>query len=134
MGAIDTAIKSEIVRLSKREARKLSVPLRSAIKSLKKRDAELKARISSLEGQLQGMRAKERLSETASKAASGEVKGRLSPRLIRALRKRLGLPRQGFAKLVGASSGSVFLWESGKITPRPEMKAKIMSFRGMGRR
>ena len=134
MGAIGSAIKAEIVRLSRREARKLTAPLRASNLRLKKRIIGLSTRINSLEQQIQRMQAKEKLTETNAKAASGQVTGRLSPGLIRALRKRLGLPRHEFAKLIGVSTGSVFGWETGKVSPRAEVRAKIMAFRGMGRR
>lgn len=37
---------------------------------------------------------------------------------IRAARKRAGLSRLAFAKKLGVSPGSVYLWESGRATPR----------------
>jgi DNA-binding transcriptional regulator YiaG len=134
MGAIDTAIKSEIVRLAKREARKLATPLREELRRLKKRDAERKAEIASLEEKIRKVQAKERLVETTSRAAGGEVKGRLSPRLIKSLRTKLGLSQSGFATLLEVSTLTIGNWEHGKANPRPEMRAKILSFRGMGRR
>jgi DNA-binding transcriptional regulator YiaG len=134
MGAVETSIKAEIVRLAKREARKLVAPLREELKRLKNRDAERKAQVAGLEEKIRRLEAGRRLAETTSKAATGEVKGRLSPRLIKSLRTKLGLSQSGFARLIEVSAISVGQWERGKMNPRPETRAKILSFRGMRRR
>ncbi len=134
MGNIEQTIRMEIVRLAKREARKLTEPLRGEVKRLKKRTVEQKAQLSALERKLDGMQAGARLKEKTAQAASGEVKGRLSPRLIKALRKRLKLSQQQFAGLLGVSAITIGNWEKGKSAPRPELKAKVLSLRGMGRR
>jgi DNA-binding transcriptional regulator YiaG len=52
---------------------------------------------------------------------------------VAALRGRLGLSREKFAKLVGASVGSVVNWERGTV-PRNEQKAKILGLRKLGTR
>lgn len=134
MGAVESSIKAEIVRLAKREGRKLVAPLRDELRRLKNRDAERKTQVAGLVEQIRKFQAKERLAETTTKVAAGEVTGRLSPRLIRLLRTKLGLPQGKFAGLLGVSIGSVVNWESGKMNPRPEMRTKILSFRGMKRR
>jgi DNA-binding transcriptional regulator YiaG len=108
--------------------------LREELKRIKARDAERKTRMAALEERIRRLEAGRRLAETASKAAAGEVKGRLSPRLIKSLRTKLGLSQSGFAKLLAVSPITVGQWERGKMNPRPEMRAKILSFRGMGRR
>lgn len=134
MGVVERAIREEIVRLARRETRKLTEPLREEVKRLKKRTVEQKALIGALERKLDGMQASSRLKEKTAQAASGAVKGRLSPRLIRVLRKRLKLSQQQFAKLLGVSAITIGNWEKGKSAPRPELKAKVLSLRGMGRR
>lgn len=83
---------------------------------------------------MQKAEAKQRLEASTSKAAAGEVSGRLSPRLVKSLRTKLGLPQGKFASLLGVSLGSVVNWELGKMKPRPDMRTKILSYRGLGRR
>lgn len=134
MGTIERAIREEVVRLSRREARKLTEPLREEVRRLKKRTVEQKALLGALERKLDGMQAGARLKEKTAQAASGAVKGRLSPRLIRVLRKRLKLSQQQFAQLLGVSAITIGSWEKGKSAPRPELKARVLSLRGMGRR
>jgi DNA-binding transcriptional regulator YiaG len=43
---------------------------------------------------------------------------RMDGRSIRAVRARLGLSREKFAKRVGVSPSMIFLWESGRSSPR----------------
>jgi len=59
---------------------------------------------------------------------------RMSPRLIRTLRKRLGISQADLAKLVGVSTVAVGTWESGRSRPRAESKARIAALRSVGRR
>ena len=59
---------------------------------------------------------------------------RLSPRLIRVGRARLGLSREGFAKLVGVSAGAVVAWEGGHSKPREEARKALIAVRKLGKR
>ena len=58
----------------------------------------------------------------------------MTPRLIRALRSRLGISQAELAKLVGVSTVAVGQWESGRSRPRAESKARIAALRSLGRR
>ena len=49
-------------------------------------------------------------------------------------RKRLGLSAADFGLLVGASSQSVYAWESGKSKPGREYLPAIAALRGIGTR
>jgi DNA-binding transcriptional regulator YiaG len=56
-----------------------------------------------------------------SKATPEEVKkSRFSPRLIRSLRKQLGISQKELAILTEVSVGTVHFWESGKFMPKEE--------------
>jgi len=50
---------------------------------------------------------------------------RWAPKLIAALRTRMGLNKAKFAKLVGVSARSLMLWEKGKVTPGDENRARL---------
>jgi len=134
MANIDAIIKSEITRLAKREARKLVIPLREEIKRLKKHDIERRRQLDTLATRLQQQQAQDHLKTKTAQAATGEIKGRLSPKLIRSLRKKLGISQGAFAKLLGVSLITIGNWEKGKSMPKSEMRAKILSFRGMKKR
>lgn len=49
-------------------------------------------------------------------------------------RKRLGLSAHDFGLLVGATGQSVYQWEQGKATPRPQNLAAIAALRGVGKK
>ena len=51
---------------------------------------------------------------------------------IRALRSRLGMTRQQFARLVGVSPGSIFGWETGRTVPRGRSTGRVLEVRKMG--
>lgn len=134
MGTIDNIIKAEIIRLAKREARKLTSPLREEIKRLKKHDVERRRQLDMLAMRLQQQQAQDHLKTKTAQAATGEIKGRMSPKLIKSLRKKLGISQGALAQLLSVSTVTIGSWEKGKSAPKPAMKAKLLSFRGMKRR
>jgi DNA-binding transcriptional regulator YiaG len=135
MGKVEGIIKSEIVRLAKREVRKISVPVGRDIRALKITVSRLRKTVSALE-RFAALQQKEMEKEGVSlKATPEEVKmSRFSPRLIRSLRKHLGLSQKEMATLAGVTIGAVYQWESGKFEPRGEKKAVLVALRKLGRR
>jgi DNA-binding transcriptional regulator YiaG len=61
-------------------------------------------------------------------------KSRFSPRLVRSLRKHLGISQKELAILCGVTVGAVHMWESGKFRPKDEKKALIVGLRKLNRR
>jgi len=135
MGKVEGIIKSEIVRLAKREVRKISIPVGRDIRALKITVSQLRKTVSALE-RFAALQQKEMEKEGVSlKATPEEVKmSRFSPRLIRSLRKHLGLSQKEMATLAGVTIGAVYQWESGKFEPRGEKKAVLVALRKLGRR
>ena len=135
MGILETTIKSEIVRLAKRELKRVTVPLRRDVRSLKMTVSQLRKTLSGLE-RLAARRGSELLGEKAKLAASPEEleKARFSPRLILALRKRLGITQKDLATLAGVTVGAIFQWEKGMFDPRDDKKAVLVALRKLGRR
>ena len=68
-------------------------------------------------------------------AASPEEvkKARFSPRLLRSLRKSLGITQKELAVLAGVTVGAVHLWEKGKFRPKDEKMAVLLGLRKLGR-
>jgi len=102
----------------------------------------LRRRMSELEQEvhdLKAARAQEQV-QTKIRTAAETVAGaqaaavRVSPRLIRALRNRLGISQADLARLVGVSTVAVGQWESGRSRPRSASKARIAALRSVGRR
>jgi DNA-binding transcriptional regulator YiaG len=135
MGKVEGIIKSEIVRLAKREVRKISVPLGRDVRTLKATVSLLRKTVSEL-GRFAALQQKEmEKGGVPLKATPEEVKvSRFSPRLIRSLRERLGLSQKEMATLAGVTIGAVYQWESGKFDPRDEKKAVIVALRKLGKR
>ncbi|NNN05529.1 MAG: helix-turn-helix domain-containing protein [Elusimicrobia bacterium] len=133
---IGRLFKDEILKLSRRVVRREAASLRKDVAALKRQAAAGKRELAALRrdnaGLIEDLRA--RLSAPPAAPAKDARQARLSPRLIRALRARLGLPREAFAKLVGVSAGAIITWESGKSKPREAAKAALVALRGLGRR
>jgi DNA-binding transcriptional regulator YiaG len=135
MGKFEGIIKSEIVRLAKREVRKALVPLGRDVRLLKDTVSQIRKAVLLLErlaAQQQKELAKRRI---PLEATPEEVKkSRFSPRLIRSLRKSLGISQKELAILSGVTVGAVHMWESGKFRPKDEKKALMVGLRKLGRR
>jgi DNA-binding transcriptional regulator YiaG len=135
MGKLDTILKSEIVRLSKREMRKVTVPLGRDVRSLKSTVSQLRKTVSLLE-RFAVRQQSEMASERSKLQADAEEvrKARFSPRLIRLLRKRLAITQRELAALAGVTVGAIYQWEQGLFEPRDDKKKALVALRKLGRR
>jgi len=135
MGKFEGIIKSEIVRLAKREMRKISVPLGRDVWSLKSAVSQLRKAVLTLERITAQQQKELEKGEMPLHAAPEEVKvSRFSPRLIRSLRGHLGITQKELAILTGVTVGAVHLWESGQFKPSEKKKAVMVALRKLGRR
>jgi DNA-binding transcriptional regulator YiaG len=135
MARFETIIKSEIVRLARREVRKISVPLGRDVRSLKGTVSQLRKAVLTLQRITSQQQKQLEKGEMPLQAAPEEVKvSRFSPRLIRSLRGHLGITQKELALLTGVTVGAVHLWESGQFKPSEKKKAVIVALRKLGRR
>jgi DNA-binding transcriptional regulator YiaG len=111
------------------------VPVKRDIRSLKKTVSQLRKTVLALE-QFADRQRKQLAQEEAQLTALPDTvkKSRFSPRLIRALRKRLGLSQRELAILSGVTVGAVHQWETGKFIPKEEKKGVLVALRKLGRR
>jgi len=132
MGKIEGMLKSEILRLAKRETKKAFVPLRKELRVLKGTFSQLRKMVDDLQ-HLVARQTKEAEAEKAEMAVPvAPAKGtKFPPRLIRALRKRLGLTQRQLARLANVTVGAVYQWESGKFEPREDKKTFLAGLRKM---
>ncbi len=135
MGKLEGMIKSEIVRLAKREIRKFSVPLGRDVRFLKNTVSQLRKTVLAL-GRLTAQQQKELGTGKARLEADPEEvkKSRFSPRLIQSLRKRLGVTQKEMANLAGVTVGAIYQWEKGIFEPRGRKKGTLVALRKLGRR
>lgn len=135
MAKIESAIKSEIQRLARREIRATFIPLRREVRSMRLRISTHSKNFSVLD-----RLAKEQLLQVEKKglkleATPEEVKAsRLTPDRIRGLRKKLGISMRELGVLTGSSLGAVLSWEKGKFKPRGDKKVALVALRKMRKR
>ena len=135
MGKLEGMIKSEIVRLAKRETRKITLPLSRDFRTLKGVFSQLRKSVLTLE-KLAARQEKEfQKGKIPFEAPLDEVKkSRFSPRLIRNLRERLGITQKEMATLAGVTVGAIYQWEQGIFEPRGKKKGILVALRKLGRR
>jgi len=134
MGKLEASIKTEIMRLAKRELHKVSVPLKRDVRSLKVTVSQLRKAVLPLERFAADRQKELAKREIRLEATPEEVKkSRFSLRLLKALRKRLGITQKELAILVGVTVGAAHQWETGKFTPKPEKKAALAALRKLRR-
>jgi len=135
MGKFEGIIKDEIVRLAKREVRKVSVPLAKDVWLLKSTLWKLRKTVSALERSASRQASELRKEKVLLEATPEEVKtSRFSPRLIRSLRRHLGITQRELAILAGVTVGAIHQWESGIFVPRAQKKGVLVALRKLGRR
>ncbi|HOX38106.1 MAG TPA: helix-turn-helix transcriptional regulator [Candidatus Brocadiia bacterium] len=136
MGKIESVLKSEITRLSRRETKTMMSKTIAEVRQLRKRvmniERELRAVKSAAAAADRGRMAPQTAVVSAPDDQSSGI--RLSPGLLRALRRRLNISQVELAKLVGVSVVAVGLWETGRSRPRQESKNRIAALRKLGRR
>ena len=132
---LESAIKETIARGARRQVRLVLTPLRRELLRLRKKVTELQATVTSLRRNAEGWK---RLMQTVPAiphvSAEDAKAARLSPRLIRTLRKRLGLSQVALARLVGVSAPAVAHWEAGNSAPKEQNRAHLVALRKMGKR
>jgi len=134
MSNIATALRQEITRLARREARAIT-------KSLHKASAQFRRDIAKLKRQNGQARVEiGRLLRQASKGGAAPAaeapaeKVRYSAASVKAQRKRLGLSAANFGKLTGGvTAHTVYQWEHGASRPRKAQIAAFGNVRSMGK-
>ena len=135
MGKLEQTIKSEIVRLARKQLRATCVPLAREVRQLKRTVRELCRTVRPLKALGAELEARRAAELAKLEAAPEEIKAaRLSPRLIKKLRQKLGISQGKLAVLVGISASAVAFWEQGKSKPRGRNKEALVALRKLGKR
>jgi len=138
MPKLAEVLRGEIIRISRREARVATAGIREAKIRLTKTVADLKRKIAKLQGENKWLVAaeKKRLAQKPQIAPETSRKARLTSKGVRRLRRKLGLSQANFAKLLGASTQTVHMWETkeGPLRLRGNTLASVLSAREMGAR
>ncbi len=128
MADIGKALKDEIARIAKREAKNMLDMHIRTIRNLKQEVAGLKKQI----GKPSVTPSAETNAATSEKPEGKTA--RFTSKGIRGMRKRLGLTRAQMASLCGVSANAVGLWEgaeAGKLTLRSKTREALTNLRQM---
>lgn len=122
--SLATLIKAEVGRLAVRAGRGLQrrvTRLQKQARVLRRASLDQRRELARLErGVLRLRDASAR--RKGARPASGPG---MSPAAVRALRSRSGMTREQFARQLGVSPGSIFLWETGRARPRAASLARL---------
>jgi DNA-binding transcriptional regulator YiaG len=134
MGKLGSIIKSEMIRLAKREVRQVSAPLGRDVQSLENTVSQLRKSVLAIERVVVQKQKEFSRHEIRLEASPEELKkSRFSPRLIRSLRKKLRITQKELAVLAGVTVGAVHQWEVGKFQPKTVKKARLAALRRITR-
>ena len=132
------ALKSEISRLARKEAKQVVAPVKKASANYRGLIAGLRSQLDALQSEVAALR---RVAPKADKAvlAKQAPEGRfwITGPGVKALRKRLGLTQALFGKLAGVSVPTVIKWEGAKGKAPIRLKAavaRLQAIRKMGKK
>ena len=138
MSNVAKALKTEISRISRKEAKSAVDPIAKSNTALKKIVADVKRRVAALEKEHKRLLAGVKKEKPqAPKIPSEETdKARFTSKGIRSLRTKLGFSQAAFARLVGVTTHAVYLWETkeGALNLRDKTQEALLSIKGMGAR
>ena len=125
-------IKAEIIRLSRKEAKKAVDPIRKITATHRRDIAELKRQLTAATRQLSVLQ--RRLTKRQSPLPEKTERPiRFVAKGLRSRRARLGLSAVQLGKLLGVSEQSVYQWEQKKAVLRPHTVQAIAGLRAIGR-
>lgn len=137
MNPLTIALRSEIARVARKE-------LKDELTALRKATFAHRSEIAAVKRELKTLRSQLTANERAIKSLAPSVmpkpeirrdpKLRFSAKALATQRAKLGLTQAQMARLLGASSLSVYKWESGKVHPRAAQLERIFAIRRLGKR
>jgi DNA-binding transcriptional regulator YiaG len=134
MPNLASLLKSEILRLARKEVRAELESLRKASSRYRSEIAELKRRIEQLERQHGRIAKKSSRSSVRPVGEEAAPQIRFSPQRFAKQRQKLGLSAADMGRLIGVSGQSIYKWEAGKSRPRPQQLQAIAALRKLGKR
>jgi Helix-turn-helix domain len=128
-------LRAEIRRLARKETKQELGALKKQVTMLRRRLAEWNRRMQGVEARARQL---VRTAGAPARGAGDDDEGgkqiRFSSAWVRAHRKKLGMSRQLYARLVGVSAQTIMGWEAGRTRPRRAALRTWRSIRGKGLR
>lgn len=134
MPNIGTVLKEEIARLSRKEVRSQFDPTKKATAQHRRDIALLKRQVAQLERHVKLLSRKTLNTAPSVSSDSPSKRVRFVAKGLRTQRERLGLSAADYGRMVGVSAQSIYNWEQGHASPRPEQLTLIAGLRGIGKR
>jgi DNA-binding transcriptional regulator YiaG len=135
MPNLATVLREEIRRLARKETKVLVDSTRKATTQHRRDIAELKRTVAALQKEVGFLRKMETARGGKLQVENTELEGtRFSSKSVRAQRRRLGLSRSDFGRLLGVSSQSIYNWENDESRPRSEAMEALVAIRKMGKK
>src|SRR5437762_9104879 len=132
MPNIGALLKQEIVRLARKESRAEVQATKKASAQHRRHIAALRRQVAALERQVALLRRS--ALDRPQAATAGPKPLRFVAKGLKSQRGRLGLSAADYGKLVGVSAQSVYNWEQGNASPRPEQLKRIAALRSISKR
>ena len=129
MANVVTDLKSEILRIAKKEAK-------AEISKARQNAAEYRSEVARLKRLLQQKeREIKRLKKQKPVEQDDELAGiRFSAKSVKSQRSRLGLSLMKYAALLNVTSLTLRRWESGEARPRKSQILRLVAIRGISKR
>lgn len=132
MPNIGAVLKDEIARISRKEIRKVTDPLRKVSAAQRHEIAALKRQLAAAERLVRSLSRNLPHGAAADTSAPDEPSQRITSKGIASLRKRLGLSAEKFGLLAGVSGQTVYHWEDG-AKPRRAQLATLLGLKGLSK-
>lgn len=134
MANINALLKQEIARVARKQIRTEIEPLRAATTEYRKVISTLKARLASVERELNAVRRTEPAKAAVLEEVSPSGGIRFSAKGLKAQRARLGLSASALARLMGVTTQSIYNWENEVSRPRASQLERIVALRKVGKK
>jgi DNA-binding transcriptional regulator YiaG len=135
MPNIASILKEEIARVARKEVRRETTALKKASAAYRSEIAALKRRATEMDRQLRSVsKSVPPSAAVAANEASIPEGTRFSAKGLSTQRKRLGLSAADLGLLMGASTQSIYNWESGKARPNGKYLPTIAALKNVGKK
>ena len=141
MNTFSNAFRAEVVRMARKELKPELQGMRKAITGHRSEIAALKREVKAVTSQLKATQRQVKAMEAprakviAEKAAPKKSRQiQFDAQVLIEKRAGLGITQKQMAQLLGASSLSVYKWESGHVHPRAAQLARIAEVLKLGKR
>ena len=134
MANIASLLKSEILRLARKEVRNEIEALKKVSTQYRSEIAQLKRRVDQLEKQQARVSKKILKTPKIPESQEGTTRIRFSAKRLATLRQKLGLSAADMGLLLGVSGQTIYHWEAEKSRPRPQQLQSIVAMRKLGKR